>query len=173
MGSYYGARLCRAGEEVHFLLRADYDAVRRNGVVVRSREGDFTVRPHCARSSAEIGECDLVLIALKTTANDRFPILLTPLVGPHTALVTLQNGMGNEEQLARLFPIDQILGGLCFVCLNRIAPGVIHHMEYGMIVLGEFQRPPGPRTRKSRRCSAAPGCPARLLTTSPARTGRS
>lgn len=148
IGSYYGARLCRAGREVHFLLRSDYDVVRQKGVAIRSINGDFHVQPRCARQPQEIGVCDVVLIGLKTTANDQFPNLLPPLVGAQTAVITLQNGLGNTEQLARLFPPEQILGGLCFVCLNRIAPGVIHHMEYGKIVLGEFQRPAGPRTQK-------------------------
>ena len=147
LGSYYGASLCREGQEVHFLLRSDYDVVRRHGVTVHSPKGDFSVRPHCAKDAAEIGPADLVLIGLKTTANDQFPRLLPPLVGPHTAVVTLQNGLGNEEALARLFPVGQILGGLCFVCLNRTAPGVIHHLAHGRIVLGEFQRPPAPRTQ--------------------------
>jgi 2-dehydropantoate 2-reductase len=146
VGSYYGARLCRAGREVHFLLRSDYDAVRQSGVSVCSFEGDFHVQPKCARTSDEIGVCDVVLIGLKTAANDQFPKLLPPLVGPQTAVVTLQNGLGNTEQLAQLFSPEQILSGLCFVCLNRVNPGVIHHMEYGMIVLGEFQRRAGPRT---------------------------
>ena len=148
VGSYYGARLCRAGQEVHFLLRSDFEAVRQKGVTIRSPVGNFTIHPQCARTPDEIGVCDLVLIGLKTTANDQFPKLLPPLVGPQTAVVTLQNGLGNTEQLARLFPPEQILSGLCFVCLNRVEPGVIHHMEYGKIVLGEFQRRAGPRTHK-------------------------
>jgi 2-dehydropantoate 2-reductase len=146
LGSYYGAKLSRAGQDVYFLLRSDYDAVRRRGVFIRSPEGDFNVRPHCARSPEEIGPSDLVIIGLKTTANPEFPKLLPALVGPNTAVLTLQNGLGNEEQLARLFPAEQILGGLCFVCLNRIEPGVIQHMDHGMIVLGEFKRWPEPRT---------------------------
>jgi 2-dehydropantoate 2-reductase len=148
VGSYYGARLCRAGQEVHFLLRSDYEAVRQNGVAIHSPVGDFTIHPHCARTPDEIGVCDVVLIGLKTTANDQFPKLLPPLVGPQTAIVTLQNGLGNAEQLARLFPPEQILSGLCFVCLNRLEPGVIHHLKYGLIVLGEFQRQTGPRTHE-------------------------
>ncbi|MGA2786101.1 MAG: 2-dehydropantoate 2-reductase [Verrucomicrobiota bacterium] len=148
VGSYYGARLGRAGQDVHFLLRSDYDAVRQSGVTVRSPAGNFTIHPHCARTPDEIGVCDVVLIGLKTTANDQFPKLLPPLVGPQTAVVTLQNGLGNTEQLAQLFPPEQILSGLCFVCLNRIEPGVIHHLKYGTIVLGEFQRPAGPRTHE-------------------------
>ena len=147
VGSYYGARLCRTGQEVHFLLRSDFEVVRQKGVAVRSTAGDFTIHPHCARTPDEIGVCDVVLIGLKTTANDQFPKLLPPLVGPETAVVTLQNGLGNAEQLAQLFPPEQILSGLCFVCLNRIEPGVIQHLKYGTIVLGEFQRPAGPRTQ--------------------------
>jgi 2-dehydropantoate 2-reductase len=50
--------------------------------------------------------------------------------------------------LARLFPPEQILSGLCFVCLNRVEPGVIQHLKYGTIVLGEFQRRAGPRTQE-------------------------
>lgn len=146
VGSYYGAMLSRAGQDVHFLLRSDYDVVRRNGVTIRSPKGDFNARPRAARTLEEIGPCDLVLIALKTTANSEFPKLLPPLVGPHTAVLTLQNGLGNEEALAKLFPPTQILGGLCFVCLNRIAPGVIQHLDHGLVMLGEFQRWPEPRT---------------------------
>ena len=146
LGSYYGAKLSRDGQEVHFLLRSDYDVVRRRGVFIRSPEGDFHVNPKCARTPEQIGPCDVVLIGLKTTANDQFSKLLPPLVGEHTAVVTLQNGLGNEEQLAKFFPATQILGGLCFVCLNRLEPGVIQHLAHGKIVLGEFSGWPEPRT---------------------------
>jgi len=146
VGSYYGAKLAHAGQEVHLLLRSDYDAVKRHGVFIHSPDGDFNVRPKCARTPEEIGVCDLVLIALKATANDQFPLLLPPLVGPGTAVLTLQNGLGNEESLAKLFPVEQIMGGLCFVCLNRTAPGVVRHTAHGMVILGEFQRWPEPRT---------------------------
>jgi 2-dehydropantoate 2-reductase len=146
VGSFYGAKLARDGHDVHFLLRSDYETVRRNGVRIRSPQGDFQVRPRCARTAQEIGRSDLVLIGLKATANAQFPVLLPPLLDSTTAIITLQNGLGNEEQLARLFPIEQIMGGLCFVCLNRLEPGVIHHRDHGLVMLGEFQRWPEPRT---------------------------
>jgi 2-dehydropantoate 2-reductase len=148
LGSFYGAKLCRLGQEVHFLLRSDYDVVRQKGVTIHSIDGNFHVHPKCARTPEEIGACDVVLIGLKTTANDQFPKLLPPLVGPCTAVVTLQNGLGNEEQLARLFPAEQIMGGRCFVCLNRLEPGFIQHTAHGKIILGEFQRPPAQRTHE-------------------------
>lgn len=147
VGSYYGAKLARAGQEVHFLLRSDYETVRREGLRILSPLGDFHLHPHCSRAPEEIGPCDLVLVALKTTANDQLTRLLPPLIGPATAVLTLQNGLGNEEQLARMLPEDQVLGGLCFVCLNRIAPGLIRHVAHGLIILGEFHRPPTARTK--------------------------
>ncbi|HEY6166613.1 MAG TPA: 2-dehydropantoate 2-reductase [Verrucomicrobiae bacterium] len=146
LGSYYGGKLCRDGQDVHFLLRSDFEMVRRRGVTVLSPDGDFHFNPKCARAPEEIGVADLVLIGLKTTANSEFPKLLPPLVGPHTAVMTLQNGLGNEETLARHFPPEQILGGLCFVCLNRLEPGVIQHLAHGKVVMGEFRRWPEPRT---------------------------
>lgn len=160
VGSYYGAKLARAGDEVHFLLRSDYEAVRRQGVLIRSPEGDFQVQPQCAQRPEEIGPADLILIGLKTRANEAFPKLLPSIVGPATAVLTLQNGLGNEEDLARLFPAEQIMGGLCFVCLNRVAPGVIQHIRYGQVVLGEFQRRPEPRTHDlaARFCAAGVPC---------------
>ena len=160
VGSFYGAKLARAGHEVHFLLRSDYDVVRRQGVLIRSPEGDFQVQPRTARYPDEVGPTELVLIGLKTTANDQFTNLLPPLVGPATVLLTLQNGLGNEEQLARLFPAEQIMGGLCFVCLNRVAPGVIQHIGYGQVVLGAFRRGPVPRTHElvARFCDAGVPC---------------
>jgi 2-dehydropantoate 2-reductase len=148
VGSFYGAKLTALGLEVHFLLRSDYEVVRRQGVRIQSVHGDFHVRPHCAQQAEAIGPCDLVLIGLKTTANGQFGRLLPPLLGPATALLTLQNGLGNEEQLASLFGSDRVLGGLCFVCLNRITPGVIRHTAHGDVILGEYQRAPHERTRQ-------------------------
>ncbi len=146
VGSYYGAKFGYSGQETHFLLRSDYGAVRRKGVLIRSSEGDIRYHPKCARAPEEIGASDLVLIGLKTTANDQFEKLLTPLVGPTTAILTLQNGLGNEAQLAAFFGKEKVLGGLCFVCLNRVEPGVIQHVAHGAILMGEYDRWPEPRT---------------------------
>jgi 2-dehydropantoate 2-reductase len=146
VGSYYGAKLCRDGHEVHFLLRSDYEQVRRHGVRILSPEGDFNVRPKCARTANEIGHSDLVLVSIKSTANEGLKQILPPLVSEQTAVLTLQNGLGNEEFISRIVSAEQILGGLCFVCLNRIAPGVIQHLAHAKIEMGEFAGWPEPRT---------------------------
>ncbi len=146
VGSYYGAKLCRDGHETHFLLRSDYELVKRRGVTIWSDEGGFIVRPKSSTSAEQIGVCDLVFVAIKNTANSQLPYLLPSLVGEKTAVVSLQNGLGSEEAIARIVGEEHVLGGLCFVCLNRIEPGVIHHIAHGQITLGEFMRWPEPRT---------------------------
>jgi 2-dehydropantoate 2-reductase len=148
VGSFYGARLCRAGHQVHFLLRSDYEVVSRQGLDIQSVEGDFHVQPICARRPEEIGPAELVIIALKTTGNSALAQWLPPVTGPTTAVLTLQNGLGNEELIASLVGDEKILGGLCFVCLNRVAPGKIQHIAHGTIVMGEYKRPPQPRTHQ-------------------------
>ncbi len=139
IGGYYGCHLARAGCDVHFLLRSDYDAVKERGFVIRKPGETFTLHPvQGHRKPEEIGPCDLVIIALKSTANRRLEKLVAPLVDEHTLVLTLQNGMGNAEALAQFVPAPQILGGLCFVCLNRVEPGVIECYMPGRIFIGEF-----------------------------------
>ncbi len=148
VGGYYGARLAHHGFDVHFLLRSDYSAVQANGFVIQSRDGDFTLPPErvrAYRSAADMPHADLVIVTLKTTANHFYSELITPLVRDGTAILTLQNGLGNEEQLAHLFGPQRILGGLAFTCINRIGPGVIHHMDHGLIRIGEYVDGQSPR----------------------------
>ena len=143
VGGYYGARLAQSGLDVHFLMRSDYQHVREHGLVIKSINGDFELSPaeiHIYDSTAKMPPVDLVIVTLKSTDNDALTRLIPPLLRDDTAILTLQNGLGNEEFLASLFSADRILGGMAFTCLNRLAPGVIHHSDHGHIRLGEFAR---------------------------------
>ncbi len=147
VGQYYGAKLAYYGRDVHFLMRRDLDPIRRFGIRIRSRQGNFRVaKVNVANATEAIGPCDLVIIALKTTASAMLPQLLPPLLHERTMLLTLQNGFGNEELLATHFGAERVLGGLCFVCLNRVEPGVIEHYDYGRVSIGEYRGYPQPRT---------------------------
>jgi 2-dehydropantoate 2-reductase len=157
LGSFYGARLWRAGHEVHFLLRSDFEEVRRSGVRIESAAESFIATPHCARAPLEIGPADLVLIGLKTTANHVLAQWLPPLIGPRTAVLTLQNGLGNEAAVAAVAGAEKTMGGVCFVCLNRVAPGRVLHLAHGMVMLGEFGRPPQARTHEASQAFAGAG----------------
>lgn len=139
LGLYYGALLQRSGEDLHFLLRGDYEAVTAHGLKVYSIDGDFTLpQVRGYRTSEEIGPVDLVLVGLKTFANDAYARLIGPLVAAGTQILTLQNGLGNEEALAELFGGERIIGGVAFLCSNRGEPGEVHHLGAGRVVLGEY-----------------------------------
>jgi 2-dehydropantoate 2-reductase len=139
VGCYYGARLARCGHDVRFLMRRDLDAVRRSGLTIRSCEGDFHIQAAAYGDSAEIGVVDLVVCALKTTALDEAQRLIRPCVGPGTRVLALMNGLGVEEHFAEWLEPAQVFGGLAFVCINRGEPGVVHHMDYGRVVIGHFR----------------------------------
>jgi 2-dehydropantoate 2-reductase len=140
LGLYYGAMLQRSGQQVRFLLRRDLEAIRQTGLQVHSVNGDFHLAEVAGfASAAEIGPVDLVLIGLKTFANRHLLDLVRPLVGEHTAILTLQNGLGNEELLATEFPAEKILGGVAFLCSNRGESGHVHHLGEGKIRLGEYR----------------------------------
>lgn len=152
LGLYYGALLQRAGNDVRFLMRRDFDAVSRGGLAVTSPDGDFRLdRVKAFRRSDEMGEVDLVVVGLKTFDNDRLLELVRPLMRGGAAVLTLQNGLGNEELLAAAFGAERVLGGVAFLGANRGEPGTVHHLGKGQIRLGELR--PG-RSRRAEELAA-------------------
>jgi 2-dehydropantoate 2-reductase len=126
IGGWYAALLATAGHEVHCLARSDFEVIRAHGLTIRNKGIERVVRIASATPDAgTIGPCDLVVVTIKSTSNHALPALVSPLLGPTTIVVTLQNGMGNVEALGRLLPAERIVAGLCFVCINRVAPAVI------------------------------------------------
>jgi 2-dehydropantoate 2-reductase len=150
VGLYYGARLARSGADVRFLLRRDLREVRaRNSIRVQEKEDAWEVSPVVVEQDVSaIGPVEVVLIALKATANDALPELLPPLLHADTLVVTLQNGLGNDEAVAAVVGAERTLGGLCFLGVNRVGPGELQGFHSpGSMTLGEFGRPAGERTR--------------------------
>jgi len=171
VGLYYGAALIRSGRRLRVLARSDAGTLRENGIVARRVDpasGDererFAARPDAIETDPErLGPCDWVLIAAKSTANDALPGLLRPLVDPgNTLLVTLQNGLGNGEWLARHFPRNPVVVGLCFVCLNRVSPGVAECYSPGQVDFGSVEDRWPAETRAVRDAFADAGIKARL-----------
>jgi 2-dehydropantoate 2-reductase len=139
IGSFYGGKLAVGGRDVHFLVRGGFDQIKRSGIRICGKKENFHVaNAQVYQTPTEIGPCDLVLIALKATNNDTMLEVIPPLLHRDTILLTLQNGLGNEEFLAQHFGAERVMGGLCFICLNRISPGLIEHLGYGHLNLGEL-----------------------------------
>ena len=134
VGGWYGGLLAQKGHEVYFVTRRDYEIINQKGLCMRDAKGDKMVKiqkayPDCTH----IGVCDLIIIAAKSTANSTLPDFIKPLIGPRTILLTLQNGMGNCETFASIIPIERIVAGLCFVCINRLSPGVVENTHSGYV----------------------------------------
>ena len=139
IGLYYGGRLAAAGEDVRFLMRSDFDAISQGGLKVESVHGDFELPVVKAfRTPEEIGPVDLVIVAWKATANHLLSTVLPPLLHAETQVLTLQNGLGNCEAIAEITGPERVLGGLCFVCINRISPGLVRHSAGGRVSIGEW-----------------------------------
>jgi 2-dehydropantoate 2-reductase len=139
LGGFYGARLCRAGAEVHFLLHSDFEHVREHGLVIDSKDGDFVLpRVQAYRDVRDIPPCDVAVVALKATQNHLLPTLLPPVLAADGVVLLMQNGLGGEEEAARAAPGHAVLAGLCFLCSNKVGPGHIRHLDYGSVRFAEY-----------------------------------
>ena len=139
IGGYYGGRLAHSGQDVHFLLHRDYDYVKEHGLQVDSCDGSFHIdRPNVCQRADDMPLCDVVLVCLKTTNNHLLPSLLTPLLTPETLVVLIQNGIGVEADVQKMFPGVQLVAGLAFICSAKTEPGRVSHQCYGHINLGNY-----------------------------------
>eukprot|EP01105_Mastigella_eilhardi_P028465 TRINITY_DN9398_c0_g1_i1.p1 TRINITY_DN9398_c0_g1~~TRINITY_DN9398_c0_g1_i1.p1 ORF type:complete len:313 (+),score=89.78 TRINITY_DN9398_c0_g1_i1:55-993(+) len=141
VGGFYGARLQRAGHEVHFLLHSDYEHVKEHGIEVDSTEGSFTLsKVNAYKSVAEMPCCDVVVVALKTTMNGVLPALLPPLLKESSIVLVMQNGLDNEDDIALLAAGRVVLGGICYVGASKTGPGHIVHRVSNRVVLAEHRQ---------------------------------
>lgn len=140
LGGLYGGMLANCGAEVHFLMRSDAEHVRENGLRVESILGDFFL-PHVNvyTSAAQMPSCDITILALKTTQNHLLGELLPPIVGESGLVLVLQNGLCPEADSAGIVGAERVIGGVCFLCSNKVGPGHIRHLDYGRIVLGHHR----------------------------------
>lgn len=148
IGTFYGVKLAQAGHDVRFLLRSDYEVVRKNGFEVHDCGNVFRVPVNAHKTPESIGVCDLVFVALKTTANAHYSDLIAPLVGAGTRILTVQNGLGNTEKLCELFGTQNVLGGICYATINRTAPGVVKTNGRTLLWIAEPEGLPHERTRE-------------------------
>ena len=139
IGGYYGARLAQSGQEVHFLLRSDYEYVKANGLQVDSCDGSFHLdQPLVYCSTQDMPQCDVVLVCLKSINNQKLQTLLPPLLKEDTLVVLIQNGIGVEQDVEQQFPGIQLAAGLAFICSAKTEPGRVNHQCYGQINLGNY-----------------------------------
>lgn len=147
VGGFYGGRLAIAGARVATLCRSDYDTVRSQGITVKSVWGDFQFTPEkVIRQAADYGHPpDFILVALKVLPGVDTVEIIRNAVGPDTAIILIQNGIGIDEPVAAAFPRNEIISAVAFIAVSRTGPGRIIHADYGRLVLGRFPSGTSPR----------------------------
>lgn len=140
VGGYYGAKLARIGHDVTFIARgAHLKAIRERGLEIRSPMlGDFTVRAKAEEDTRKVGEVDLILVAVKAYDNATALPLITPMLGPGTTVLTLQNGVDSAGEVAAVAGEKHVLGGTTYIATALSEPGVIDQTgTHRRVVFGE------------------------------------
>ncbi|MCM0675153.1 2-dehydropantoate 2-reductase [Micromonospora phytophila] len=154
IGGYFGGRLANAGYDVGFLARgAHLEAMRRQGLTVRSVAGDFVVpQVHASDDPGDLGVADVVLLAVKTWQLDVVVDSLGPIVGPDTAILTTQNGVDTPDRVAERFGRAAVLPGSAKIFANLDEPGQVRHVGGpGLLTYGEWDNQVTPRVDGLRR----------------------
>ena len=166
VGGYFGARLAAAGNEVHFIARGKHlAAMREHGLTIENEpQGDIHVaKVHATEDPATIGPVDLVILSVKLWDTEAAAQQIRPLVGPHTAVLSLQNGVIKDNILRREFGEQAVLGGVCYVATNISKPGTIHQTgTMQRIVIGEYAGGSSERTKVLLAALIASGVTAEL-----------
>jgi len=157
VGGFYGALLARQGHDVSFIARgAHLEAIRKHGLRVRGAVGDFAAKGRAESDASLVGEADLVIFAVKTYDNDSALPMLQPLVGQHTAVLTLQNGVDSVDEVAAAAGVEHVLGGSTYVATAIAEPGVIQQTgTHRRIVFGEISGTPTEPSARVKKIAAA------------------
>jgi 2-dehydropantoate 2-reductase len=129
VGGYFGARLHEAGHDVAFIARGRHlDAIRQSGLKIESVLGDLHLKNvNATDDPAGVGPVDIVIFAVKLWDTEKAGEQTRPLVGPHTCVITLQNGVDSVERLTPILGADHVVGGTTHVVTVMPEPGVIRH----------------------------------------------
>lgn len=141
VGGYFGGRLAHGGEDVTFIARGEHlRAIRSSGLKVDCPTGDFVVFPAKATDDVrEVGEVDLIIVAVKAWQVPEVARAMKPLVGPNTTVLPMQNGVDAVPQLVAELGSSNVIGGLCRIISFVVAPGHIRHAGLRpSIIIGEL-----------------------------------
>jgi 2-dehydropantoate 2-reductase len=148
MGSLFGGLLGEAGLRVTlYSRRVDHiAAVRAEGLRIVGEGGDRTVALGASTDVASIDPADIVLVQCKANATRLVAETIAPLVRDHTLVVSLQNGLGNEETLADVLGPRVVIGGLTSMGATLEGPGVVRNYAALPTVVGELTGGVSPRS---------------------------
>jgi 2-dehydropantoate 2-reductase len=150
VGGYFGGRLGLAGAEVHLIARGTHlKALQEKGLTVKSTRGDFHIDLPATADPGSIGPCDFVLFCVKSTDTAAAARHLGPLLHDDTAVISLQNGIENEDVIASAVGGRHVVGGAAYIFSTILQPGTIEHSGGpARIVFGELDGRSSERTER-------------------------
>jgi 2-dehydropantoate 2-reductase len=166
VGGYFGALLARGGHDVSFVARgATLDALRAHGLTVELGSETLRLAPvHAVASAAEAPAPELVLVCVKSYDSPAAAAALRPVVGRDTIVLSLQNGIENEDVLARGLGVPPLMVALTRIGVAMTSPGRILYSGRGTILFGEPDGSESPRARRTAEAFAAAGVSHQLRT---------
>jgi 2-dehydropantoate 2-reductase len=164
VGGYFGALLARGGHEVTFIARGEnLDALRARGITVRLPTETLHVAPvHAVDAPADAPPPELVLVCVKSHDTAAAATALRPVAGSGTIVLSLQNGIENEEILARALGLPPLMVALTRIGVELVAPATILYSGRGTIVFGEPDGTESPRALRVAAALTAAGVPHQL-----------
>jgi 2-dehydropantoate 2-reductase len=155
VGGYFGARLAKAGHEVHFIARgAHLEAIRAHGLKVESKLGDVHLdTPRVTDRPSDVGTVDVAIVCVKLWDTEAAVEAVRPLLGPDSAVVSVQNSVKKDDLLRDKLGSAAVFGGVCYIATSIASPGVIRHVgTMQRLVFGEYD---GRRSERTERLLAA------------------
>ena len=140
VGGYFGGLLARGGADVTFIARGKHlDALRTKGLTVKSVKGDFSLHVNVTSDPKEVGSVNLILFSVKSYDTERAMQQALPMMGNETVVLSLQNGIDNEEKIASIVGKEKVLAGVAYIGSSVPEPGVILHEAEGKIAFGKLE----------------------------------
>jgi len=151
-GGYFGAHLARAGVDVIFIARGEHlRAIRAGGLRIEQPSGEIVVHAPATDDPAQAGLVDTVIVGVKAWQVEEAARAMRPMIGAHTLVVPLQNGVEAAAQLAGVLGLEHVLGGLCGTISWVIGPGHIRRLsETNFIKFGELDNHQSERVERLR-----------------------
>lgn len=141
MGGLWAARLAAAGASVTIVdvSAALVSAVKADGLSVQTSEGTETAHPEAVTDAAAVGPADIVFFFVKAQHTASAAASARPLAGPDTIVVSQQNGWGNADVLAGVYPPARIVIGVTYHSATVLGPGRVAHTGQGPTVVGPYE----------------------------------
>lgn len=163
VGGYFGARLATHHPDVSFVLRPrTLEAVKANGLTVRSGTEVISVRPKSASDPRDLPAPDLIVLAVKAYDLAETLDQIQPVVHEGTVILTLQNGVNMEDALIERFGRGSVIGGVAFIYSRIAEPGVIDHFKRGSLTIGELNGDKSARVGQIAELFAGAGVPCHV-----------